>query len=74
MKRKSPAAKKRGRPTTIDATTFLGLRLPLSLVEAIDSWAAHTEVSRSEAARRLVELGLKAKGKAAQAGNRTPRL
>jgi metal-responsive CopG/Arc/MetJ family transcriptional regulator len=32
-------------------------------VGAIDAWAEKHKVSRSEAIRRLVELGLKAKGK-----------
>jgi len=32
-------------------------------VAALDAWAASQDVSRSEAIRRLVELGLKAKGK-----------
>ena len=39
-------------------------RLPEDVIEAIDAWAAKQkdEMSRSEAIRRLVELGLK-KGK-----------
>jgi hypothetical protein len=31
--------------------------------ESIDTWGEEREVSRSEAIRRLVELGLKAKGR-----------
>jgi hypothetical protein len=36
------------------------------MIAAVDAWAAAREqpVTRSEAIRRLVELGLKAKGKA----------
>jgi metal-responsive CopG/Arc/MetJ family transcriptional regulator len=40
-----------------------GARLSDELVEQIDAWAKANEVSRSEAIRRLVELGLKAKGR-----------
>lgn len=40
-------------------------RFPQDQIAAIDAWAAKAgdDVSRSEAIRRLVELGLKAKGK-----------
>jgi hypothetical protein len=31
-------------------------------MEALDAWAEKHDVNRSEAIRRLVELGLKAKG------------
>ncbi len=51
--------KKRGRPTTIGATTRLALRFPDGLVEAMDAWADAAGVTRSEAARRLIEAGLK---------------
>jgi Ribbon-helix-helix protein, copG family len=36
------------------------VRLPISLTAEIDAWANHEEISRSEAIRRLVELGLNA--------------
>jgi metal-responsive CopG/Arc/MetJ family transcriptional regulator len=36
--------------------------LPSELLERIDDWAGR-ETTRSEAIRRLVELGLKSKGK-----------
>jgi metal-responsive CopG/Arc/MetJ family transcriptional regulator len=39
------------------------VRLPVDLTANIDAWAESQEVSRSEAIRLLVELGLKAKGK-----------
>jgi hypothetical protein len=39
------------------------VRLPAGLTAEIDAWANHHEISRSEAIRRLVELGLKAKRK-----------
>jgi hypothetical protein len=37
------------------------VRLPADLTVAIDVWAEFKEISRSEAIRRLVEIGLKAK-------------
>jgi hypothetical protein len=54
--------KKRGRPATgNDPVT--ALRLSRELTKAIENWAAdqEDEPNRSEAIRRLVELGLKAK-------------
>jgi Arc/MetJ-type ribon-helix-helix transcriptional regulator len=56
---------KRGRPSTGGRDPFVGIRLPASLIEEIGEWSAkHDAASRSEAIRRLVELGLlKAKSK-----------
>jgi hypothetical protein len=56
VKQKGP-----GRPPTIAGERFVGIRLPRKTVDHIDRWAAASEVSRSEAIRRLIELGLKAK-------------
>jgi Arc/MetJ-type ribon-helix-helix transcriptional regulator len=54
-------AKRRGRPAT-GQDPVSAVRLPDDLTEEIDSWARkHDTASRSEAIRRLVELGLKAK-------------
>ena len=39
------------------------VRLPAELTAAVDKWAEDHEANRSEAIRRLVELGLKAKGR-----------
>lgn len=53
--------KKRGRPAT-GVDPFVGIRLPESLIEQIADWSdKNGAASRSEAIRRLVELGLKAK-------------
>lgn len=42
----------------------MGVRLPPSLIDEIENWSAkYDAATRSEAIRRLVELGLKAKGK-----------
>jgi len=56
-------AKPRGRPAT-GQDPVSAVRLPAELTKEIDIWARkhHTE-SRSEAIRRLVEIGLKAKAK-----------
>jgi hypothetical protein len=51
--------KKRGRPAT-GKDPVTALRLSPALTDAIEGWAArqHDEPNRSEAIRRLVELGL----------------
>ena len=54
--------KKRGRPAT-GRDPVSAVRLPVELTAAVDQWAQENEANRSEAIRRLVELGLKAKGK-----------
>ena len=54
--------KKRGRPAT-GQDPVSAVRLPADLTDKIDAWAHKKGAeSRSEAIRRLVELGLK-KGK-----------
>jgi Arc/MetJ-type ribon-helix-helix transcriptional regulator len=61
MKKSIPVKPKRGRPAT-GKDPFVGVRLPVDLIDQIDTWAMdHESNSRSEAIRRLVELGLKAK-------------
>jgi len=61
MKKSIAVKPKRGRPAT-GRDPFVGIRLPASLIEAIETWSGkHDAASRSEAIRRLVELGLKAK-------------
>jgi Ribbon-helix-helix protein, copG family len=54
--------KKRGRPPT-GQTPFVGVRLSSQLIARVDAWAAKDNgaLSRSEALRRLVELGLTVK-------------
>jgi hypothetical protein len=56
--------KSRGRPKKIGGVfPVSAVRLPPDLASSIDSWAARQpdKPSRSEAIRRLVELGLKTK-------------
>ena|SRR5271155_3441665 len=56
--------KKRGRPAT-GKDPFYGVRMPDDLVAAVDKWAAENcASSRSDAIRRLIEVGLKRRGAA----------
>jgi hypothetical protein len=59
------AKKKRGRPRTTGLGTGILVRMHGPELNALDAWISkQREVgSRPEAIRRLVELGLKAKGK-----------
>lgn len=52
--------KKRGRPAT-GKDPMIGARFDPEAVAAIDAWASANGIGRSEAIRRLVELGLRAK-------------
>jgi hypothetical protein len=53
--------KRRGRPATGKDPQVV-VRMPSALIAGVDAWATAKEIGRSEAFRRLVELGLKAKG------------
>ena len=60
----SASAKRRGRPVTTGTGTTIGVRMLDEPLAAIDTWIAkqkEPDLSRPEAIRRLVELGLKAK-------------
>lgn len=62
--RKARGGKRAGsgrKPTGVDPARTI--RLSDSFIAAVDAWAVGQDVSRSEAIRRLVELGLRAKGK-----------
>ena len=52
--------KRRGRPATGKDPQVV-VRMPQKLIEEADAWAAANDTVRSEAIRRLVELGLQAK-------------
>ncbi|MGD0420646.1 MAG: ribbon-helix-helix domain-containing protein [Xanthobacteraceae bacterium] len=55
--------KRRGRPAT-GKDPFYGVRMPDDLVAAVDKWGADNEApSRSDAIRRLIELGLHSRGR-----------
>ncbi|MGY4567534.1 ribbon-helix-helix protein, CopG family [Bradyrhizobium sp. USDA 3256] len=51
--------KKRGRPPSGGRDPGVHIRLPEEMIEAIDAYSTTQSVSRSEAIRRLVEIGLK---------------
>lgn len=55
--------KKRGRPAT-GKDPLYGVRIPDGLMADIQAWATPDHLTRSEAIRRLVELGLTVKGEA----------
>lgn len=52
--------KKRGRPAT-GKDPQINTRMPADLIAQVEAWSTANDVVRSEAIRRLVELGLKAK-------------
>jgi hypothetical protein len=54
--------KSRGRPAT-GQDPLISARLPADVVASVTAWQTRNGVTRSEAIRRLVELGLQAKGK-----------
>ena len=51
--------KKRGRPAT-GRDPLVGIRLPPSVIERIDAWAAERGVNRSEAIRAMIMATLEA--------------
>ena len=53
--------KRMGRPPGTKYSETIPARLEPATVVSLDAWATSHDVSRSEAIRRLVELGLKAK-------------
>jgi hypothetical protein len=57
----APKKKGRGRPSTGGRDPHIAARMPASLIAEVEAWAAAHDTSRSDAFRRLVELGLKAK-------------
>ncbi len=59
--------KKRGRPAT-GRDPVSAVRLPAALTVVVDEWAQNHETNRSEAIRRLVELGLTVRTKTRPAG------
>jgi hypothetical protein len=57
---KAMPKKRRGRPATGKDPQVV-VRMPQTLIGEADAWATANHTVRSEAIRRLVELGLKAK-------------
>lgn len=60
-KQQKSVHKKLGRPPGIKYGGTVPARFELETMNALHAWADKHDVSRSEAIRRLVELGLKAK-------------
>jgi hypothetical protein len=54
--------KKRVRPAT-GRDPHVNSQMPAALIAEVEAWATTNDTSRSDAFRRLVELGLKSKGK-----------
>jgi hypothetical protein len=50
----------RGRPAT-GRGTLISSRIPPAVVVLLDQWAVKNDTTRSDAIRRLVEIGLKEK-------------
>jgi hypothetical protein len=59
----TPKKRGRGRPPTGGRDPHVTIRMPPKLIDQAESWGVANDVGRSEAIRRLVELGLKAKQK-----------
>jgi hypothetical protein len=53
--------KSRGRPAGVRFSGTIPARFEPEIVAEIEKWADRNSVSRSEAIRRLVEIGLKVK-------------
>jgi hypothetical protein len=58
---KSVHKKSMGRPPGIKYGGAIPARFKIPTMKALDAWAEKHDVSRSEAIRQLVEIGLKAK-------------
>jgi hypothetical protein len=54
--------KRMGRPPGTKFSETIPARFEPATIVGLDKWATANDVSRSEAIRRLVELGLRAKG------------
>jgi hypothetical protein len=52
-----------GRPPSGGRDPHVTIRMPAALIAEADAWGAANDTGRSEAIRRLVELGLKVKSK-----------
>jgi hypothetical protein len=58
-----PKKQGRGRPPSGGRDPMVAIRMPAALIANADAWGKEHAVGRSEAIRRLVEIGLMAKGK-----------
>jgi hypothetical protein len=55
--------KSRGRPSKGGRNPHIAARMPATLIDEVEAWATANDTSRSDAFRRLVELGLAAAAK-----------
>ena len=62
-KQKTVHKKSVGRPRGRKFTETIPVRLELEAAERVEDWAAKNGLTRSDAVRRLVELGLRAKNR-----------
>ena len=56
-----PKKRARGRPPSGGRDPMVAIRMPPDLIAEADAWAEANGTGRSEAIRRLVEIGLRAK-------------
>lgn len=56
--------KRRGRPAT-GRDPHIAARMPVELIAEVEAWASVNDATRSEAFRRLVEIGLSKSGQSA---------
>ena len=54
-----PKKRGRGRPPSGGRDPHVSIRIPPALVAEVEAWATANEIGRSEAFRRLIEIGLK---------------
>jgi hypothetical protein len=68
--RKTPRKKPRGPPAGRRTSGTIPVRLAPETIAAIDTWTAGQDLTRSEAIRRLVEIGLAAARRAGARRNK----
>jgi hypothetical protein len=66
MKTSKVTSKKRDRLPVTGRDPHVTSRMPPGLIAEVEAWATTNDVTRSEAIRRLVELGLTARAKSKQ--------
>ena len=62
----APKKRGRGRPPTGGRDPHVTIRMPQALIDEADAWATSNDTARSDAIRRLVELGLTVRGRPKQ--------
>jgi hypothetical protein len=69
--RSSAKKPKRGRPVTTGMGTLIGIRCHKDFLSRVDGWRAKQEgdVSRPDAIRKLAEIGLQKRVRAAERGD-----